>query len=277
MKIAWITFGQVEQREGVYASPLASARYRAIIPGRELVARGHEIRIAAVTGKHEPPGIHSLLRAEVVVFSKSFDSINEELAKAAKRYGAKVVFDICDNHFENPRYEGHYRNMTELADVVVVNTPQMAEIVHQFTGRESTVVGDPYEGPRGEPRWGGAKWRTSQAALVRSSSKPGHAEFGDRRPAADRPNGSTGASHRHHTGWQHQIGLRDVHATTWWYFNATVHSVDTRGHVACSGGNTSGCHTIVYGFLQQNREEPQPDYRIAMGGPFCCSESSAFL
>lgn len=153
MKITWVTFGQIEQRAGTITSRIASARYRVIIPARELARLGHEIRIVTVDDNHKLSNASDLLKTDVVIFSKSFSAANEELAIAAKRYGTKVLFDICDNHFENPDHGGHYRRMAGLADAVVVNTPQMAEIVHRFTGRESITVSDPYEGPRGTPRW----------------------------------------------------------------------------------------------------------------------------
>lgn len=50
----------------------------------------------------------------------------------------------------------HYREMTERADSLVANTIEMAAAIKVATNREATVIGDPYEGPKGEPEW---KWQ----------------------------------------------------------------------------------------------------------------------
>jgi hypothetical protein len=64
-----------------------------------------------------------------------------------------VVVDICDDHFERPAEGAHQRALIALADEVVASTPAMAESILRNTGRESIVVTDPVEGPRGEPRF----------------------------------------------------------------------------------------------------------------------------
>ena len=66
---------------------MASYRYRASIPVQALNNKGWEASINE--GK-----------AEIVVFSKP---CQEDLELAQKICGkAKIVVDICDNHFENP-------------------------------------------------------------------------------------------------------------------------------------------------------------------------------
>ena len=153
MKITWITFGKLATRNGMLWSPLASARYRVILPARELEAGGHHVKFITVDADVGLDSVENDLSADAVIFSKTFHTINEKIAQIARSKGAKVIVDICDNHFESAKYGDHYRNMTTLADAIVVNTSQMAEVVKHHTGKESAVIGDPYEGPRGEPRW----------------------------------------------------------------------------------------------------------------------------
>jgi hypothetical protein len=70
-----------------------------------------------------------------------------------KARGVRVVVDICDDHFERPAEGAHQRALIALADEVIASTQAMAESIQRNTGRESRVVTDPVEGPRGEPRF----------------------------------------------------------------------------------------------------------------------------
>ncbi len=153
MNLTWITFGPLEQVNHILTSPVASARYRMIIPALELAKQHHIINLLSVTHSSRLQDFFPYLGGDAVIFSKSFNSLNEELAKRAKQAGAKVYFDICDNHFEHPHYASHYQAMVSLADVMIANTPEMADLVTQYTGKAATVISDPYEGTRGEPRF----------------------------------------------------------------------------------------------------------------------------
>lgn len=120
---------------------LASFRYRVKIPAAQLSARGHRVDIlaepepgygVAVFGKHDP---HDALRVQ-----------------KCRQHAIKAVYDICDNHFANPPLGAHYRLMAAAADLVTCPTPTMAEAVANATGRQATVIADPYEMPGREPR-----------------------------------------------------------------------------------------------------------------------------
>lgn len=86
--------------------------------------------------------------ADVLVFVKP---VREDLetATAAQRRGARVVFDICDDHF------GHdiYRQMAHLADFVTCPTTTMATHLASYGIHQPiAVVPDPYEFEQLEPR-----------------------------------------------------------------------------------------------------------------------------
>lgn len=149
MTITWITFGPINYFGNQYSSPLASARYRIIIPAIELTKHSHVIKIVPVL---DGTSLHDLLphlTADAIIFSKSFSGLNEELAKCAQQAGTRIFFDVCDNNFEHPKYANYYRSMIALADKVIANTPQMAEVISHYTGKAAAVISDPYEGVRG--------------------------------------------------------------------------------------------------------------------------------
>jgi SAM-dependent methyltransferase len=93
------------------------------------------------------------MACDTLVVSKSLDVANEDLARAAKARGARVVVDFCDDHFAHEQHGPHFRNLAALADVIVASTAAMAEAVKRHTGREAVVISDPVEGPRGQPKF----------------------------------------------------------------------------------------------------------------------------
>lgn len=104
-----------------FLSPeIASSRLRAEIPQRELeklgIKRGRDI---LVYSKHVVP-MH-----------------------IAARFG-KQVFDICDDHYHGV-FEQYYREHSLMADLITVNSDEMARIVKKETGRDAIIIPDPYE------------------------------------------------------------------------------------------------------------------------------------
>lgn len=154
MKITWISFAAFVMREHGVWSEAASARYRIILPGREL--RRHGIRGQLVTVNDGTPTRavpDEALAVDVVVFSKVFAPQAVDVARRAKALGAMIVFDICDDHFDHPRFGDTYRDLAALADGLVASTDAMAARIREATRREARVIGDPVEGPRGTPRF----------------------------------------------------------------------------------------------------------------------------
>jgi hypothetical protein len=72
-------------------------------------------------------------------------------ARLAESLAGGVVYDVVNDHFHG-KYAADYHGMCGIADKITVASERMAEIVMHNTGRESTVIDDPYETPEQEPR-----------------------------------------------------------------------------------------------------------------------------
>lgn len=123
------------------APEIASSRLRAEIPQRELakfgIKRGPDI---LVYGKHVVP------------------------MRIVKQFG-KCVYDICDDHFHT-LHEKYYREHAENADLLTVNSDEMARIVLAETGRTATVIPDPWESEERPAAYGeGVLWYGHESNL----------------------------------------------------------------------------------------------------------------
>lgn len=116
-KVTFVSFGD----------KIASSRLRAEIPQQELAKQGIK------------PG------TDVIVYGKHI--LTERHLKPFKRR----IFDICDNHFQHEKLGPYYYEHAINADLITVNTEEMAQIVSHETGRESVVIPDPYESDEQEP------------------------------------------------------------------------------------------------------------------------------
>ena len=119
---------------------LASFRYRISIPSRALEERGHTIKLVVGPDPHAD--------CEFLIYSKHFNPLpDQQGANIARRKGIKVVFDICDNHFQNPnpQISGHYKIMCEVASIITCNSETMQKIIYQNTGETAKIVDDPYD------------------------------------------------------------------------------------------------------------------------------------
>lgn len=125
-----------------FLSPeIASSRLRAEIPKRELeklgVKQGRDI---LVYGKHVVP-MHT-----------------------AMHFG-KRVYDICDDHFHTV-FEQYYREHSLVADLITVNSDEMARIVLKETGRKAVIIPDPYESDEQPAGYGdGVLWYGHESNL----------------------------------------------------------------------------------------------------------------
>jgi hypothetical protein len=85
----------------------------------------------------------------------------------AKDLGAKTIYDLCDNKFEEKE---EYEPCCQLADLVSVNSVQMGASTKHHTGRDSIVMPDPFERPKLEPNFNPGKeikllWFGSQSSF----------------------------------------------------------------------------------------------------------------
>lgn len=144
--ITWLTTKALEYKSGALFSALASTRYRVLIPMRQLMRKGYPVHVQTFSDKN---ATGSWTAPEIVVVSKTLNPKHIESVRTMQQGGARLVVDICDNHFTHPEFGPYHRELIAIADEVVASTLQMASVIAQETGREPIVVGDPCEGERG--------------------------------------------------------------------------------------------------------------------------------
>jgi len=111
-----------------FGDDIASSRYRAIIPQRELAELGVKAgNDWCVIGKH---------------------SWHWGMLAAFRR----VCFDVCDDHFGHPVWGEHYHTSCLRADLVTCNSHEMARTIESKIGKQAIVIPDPYEQFECQPR-----------------------------------------------------------------------------------------------------------------------------
>jgi len=148
-RIVWLTMDAPEYVSGELVSRLASTRYRALIPARELSRRGWNVRVMAFA---EAELLGPDFSADTVVISKTIDPAALKVIRLAQKNGARLILDMCDSHFDNPEIGAYHKKLCEISNAVVASTPEMARVIKQESGRDAVVIGDPYEGKRGRPK-----------------------------------------------------------------------------------------------------------------------------
>jgi SAM-dependent methyltransferase len=165
--IAWVAPGiRPGELDPAATSSFASNRYRVLLPGIELQARGHRIHIV-----NPEPGIVTPISSDInVVIVGKFTNPDltrlEEHVKAALDYaeqarqlGIRIVVDICDNHFDDPVRGEFARAILQIADAVVVGSSAMGEVVRRYSALPQKTIPDPVEGRRGVPALASGIWQ----------------------------------------------------------------------------------------------------------------------
>lgn len=110
-----------------FGAHIASSRLRAVVPQREVgklgIGKGSDVLIY---------GKHLLEKRHVQGFKK-------------------LVFDVCDDHFDNPELGKYYREHIGMADLVTCNSEVMQKRIKEVTGRDSVMVREPYESEENAP------------------------------------------------------------------------------------------------------------------------------
>ena len=153
MRITWLISSAVTQVDGQWYSPLASLRYRVLAPMRYLESRGHRNHFLPLDPKPVGDETAHALAADVVVVSKVLAQGSVELAGRARALGARVVVDLCDDHFDTPDLGPAYHALCRLADRVTASTAAMRDVIAKRTGKRAALIDDPYEGPPGAVRF----------------------------------------------------------------------------------------------------------------------------
>ncbi len=164
MKAVWIVPQHaLKTNAGGTGSDLASIRYRAIMPMQGLIARGHDASVIGLDRNCADNVRKHIADADHLVFIKNYaDPVCSETVLEEQRVnGIKTWFDLTDDRFEGAASE-HLHRMVLLADNVITVSSALRQIILQHTGKDSVIVGDPFEGPRGTPTWSpdGARLKT---------------------------------------------------------------------------------------------------------------------
>ncbi len=109
---------------------MASFRYRAMIPAREL---GVDV---------------NNFHAHILIYAKPQ---NQELDLPDR--GQLMVADFCDDHFSSMP---HYHKFLEVADEITCPTLEMQKIIKKH-GRDATIIEDPYEYEEKYPHCDGSR------------------------------------------------------------------------------------------------------------------------
>lgn len=153
MRIVWVSFAPLRKTGAGLSSDVASVRYRIALPAQAL--DGSKVTYVG-PGANRRTLLERFDGADAAVFGKLFDPAMLqpalELAAALRQRGIKVIADYSDDHFLHPALGAVYRAIANAADAVVASTPGLAEVVRAHTPMPVSVVTDPVEGERGEPR-----------------------------------------------------------------------------------------------------------------------------
>lgn len=122
-----------------YKPKRASHRLRGEVTAKALADQGYDSKILTDWSEVDSNTI--------VIFLKR--SQPHSIQKA-KDLGAKTIYDLCDNKFEEKE---EYEPCCKLADLVSVNSENMGISTKQHTGRDYIVMPDPYERPKLEPKF----------------------------------------------------------------------------------------------------------------------------
>lgn len=155
MKVIWVTVStDLHETPAGVDSKVASVRYRALMPAAGLRARGHDARVIGVDARAQDQVRREIAAADVVVFRRDYDAPAqmEQLLEETAASGKKTIFDLSDDRLQG-RVGPHLRRMVELAGMVVTMSDALRQKVVAEFGKDACFIGDPFEGPRGEPRW----------------------------------------------------------------------------------------------------------------------------
>jgi SAM-dependent methyltransferase len=159
LTIHWVVQGVAGSDAKGYTSDLATNRYRAIIPARELRSRGHQVHfISAYDWQWDianPPDVVVLGKLLISQDSSEFLRLSQRVLAQANRalaQGVAVIADFNDDHFDHPVLGHHWRSAAALATLCTAGSNSMASAVTRHARGPVVVVGDPIASPACEPR-----------------------------------------------------------------------------------------------------------------------------
>ena len=120
-----------------YKTKRASHRLRGEVTCQALAAQGYDAKVLTDWDEIDSNTLVIFLKLSQV----------EQIQEAQKR-GARTIYDLCDNKFDE---QPEYAPCCMAADLVTVNSVQMGTSVKAHTGRDSIVMPDPFERPKLAP------------------------------------------------------------------------------------------------------------------------------
>src|SRR4051812_10490211 len=156
MRLIYLTsFGFSQTSDGEISSPVASSRYRVLLPGQILARLGFDVEICVLTDNHlrDPERAAQSVRADIAIVAKLIDTRASAFVAALKRRGIRIIVDFCDDHFGHPMLGQLYHALAASADQIVCNTDQMVERVRTIANRSAVAIFDPVEGRRGQAKF----------------------------------------------------------------------------------------------------------------------------
>lgn len=160
-KIAWVSAGlksgMLDELSDVH-STVASYRYRMFVPSKMLIKNyGYGFCIQNPldyldTGKLYDPEVAFYVFAKFndpnpIIFNKYAKKILIFAGKI-KEQKQRIFVDLCDNLFLEKESKEFYSRLIDFADLVIVNTPEMAKIVKQYTSKSAIIIQDPISGEK---------------------------------------------------------------------------------------------------------------------------------
>lgn len=110
-----------------YDPKVFSPRIRATLPARYLAGAGVRASVIPEDGSGQ---------YDCVVFQKAYTKQDIELATRWSAQGAKLILDLCDNHFYNPRADRdldlrtqRIQRMIDLVDAVTVSSVEIGKLI----------------------------------------------------------------------------------------------------------------------------------------------------
>lgn len=116
---------------------LASRRMRVDRPKKLLESRGHIVTISDTAD----------YTADVNVFQKHNQGAYDMSMMDLLAGRTKLVFDICDDHFDNPKIGPHYVAMCKRANLVTANGPSIIKHIKEVTDVDALLCKDPITFP----------------------------------------------------------------------------------------------------------------------------------
>jgi len=160
LRVAWLSPVAMERTAQGYTSALASQRYRIAIPHVVLRGEGCESSVHLLAPGAAPRRLLDPLEGvDVVVVSKLWNppeprglEMLMRVIEGLRARGTKVLADFCDDNFSDPKRGPADVALANSVDALVASTPALAEVLRALAPAPVSVISDPVEGSRGEPR-----------------------------------------------------------------------------------------------------------------------------